>query len=412
MHLIFILIFIFIVLSVLGKIAKAAKTVNTTAKKARRGTFNPLDGLGKVFNASARNEAWMKAAGDLGLSFIRPSTMYDNPSIAGRINGFEIYVTTERDPDQTVYRITFPKSIDIGFLAMRDKVLTMLNRQFSGRKRLEKILNLLPDNLINSAVSAYEEKSLTRFLTQERRDALLKCLKLYDTVKIDDNSITVTYDGIEQNPERLCARINTALMFARAFGCDVEPAGVSSTIPPESRKMPPASPNDIKVMPQPEPLSRNAPLREEQPVKKKETEPVIAETAPQAQPVSDNNLLRKEVLIPALFGSTFVGAKEKELFEKVKGREVVWSGTVKSEYEFGMDFVFGSQGGVKTTLELMDIQQGTYSMKVKIKAVVCFPKEDLQKLRALNGKEITFSGALLKFEGFAKEVYLTSGKLV
>ena len=60
----------------------------------------------------------------------------------------------------------------------------------------------------------------------------------------------------------------------------------------------------------------------------------------------------------------------------------------------------------------MDIQQGTYSMKVKIKAVVCFPKEDLQKLRALNGKEITFSGILLKFEGFAKEVYLTSGKLV
>ncbi|MBP3393883.1 MAG: hypothetical protein J6M38_05145, partial [Lentisphaeria bacterium] len=295
---------------------------------------------------------------------------------------------------------------------MRDKALTMLNRQFSGRKRLEKILNLLPDNLINSAVSAYEEKSLTRFLTQERRDALLKCLKLYDTVKIDDNSITVTYDGIEQNPERLCARINTALMFARAFGCDVEPAGVSSTIPPESRKMPPASPNDIKVMPQPEPLSRNAPLREEQPVKKKETEPVIAETAPQTQPVSDNNLLRKEVLIPALFGSTFAGTKEKELFEKVKGREVVWSGTVKSEYEFGMDFVFGSQGGVKTTLELMDIQQGTYSMKVKIKAVVCFPKEDLQKLRALNGKEITFSGILLKFEGFAKEVYLTSGKLV
>ena len=39
-------------------------------------------------------------------------------------------------------------------------------------------------------------------------------------------------------------------------------------------------------------------------------------------------------------------------------------------------------------------------------------KEDLQKLRALNGKEITFSGILLKFEGFAKEVYLTSGKLV
>lgn len=404
MQLIFILIFIFIVLSVLGKITKAAKTVNTTAKKTRRGAFNPLDGLGKVFNASARNEAWMKAAGDLGLSFIRPSTMYDNPSIAGRINGFDIYVTTERDPDQTVYRITFPKSIDIGFLAMRDKAVTMLNRQFSGRKRLEKILNLLPDDLINSAVSAYEEKPLTRFLTQERRDALLKCLMLYDTVKIDDNSITVTYDGIEQNPERLCARINTALMFAKAFGCDVEPAKVSGK--PASPAGTATLPNDIKVMAPPEPLPQSPPVREEPP---KQAEPSAPETAPEAIP--DNHLLRKEVLIPALFGSTFAGAKEKELFERVKGREVVWSGTVKSEYEFGMDFVFGNQGGVKTTLELMDIQQGTYSMKIKIKAVVCFPKEDLQKLRALNGKEITFSGILLKFESFAKEVYLTSGKL-
>ena len=35
MQLIFILIFIFIVLSVLGKIAKAAKTVNTTARSIR-----------------------------------------------------------------------------------------------------------------------------------------------------------------------------------------------------------------------------------------------------------------------------------------------------------------------------------------------------------------------------------------
>ena len=408
-HLIFILIFFIVILNVFAKIAKSAKKIQT-GKKASAGGL--LDNIGKAFSASSRNEAWMKAAGDLGLSFIRPSTIYDSPSIAGRIEGFEISVFTEHDPDKTIYRITFPKNIDIGFLAMRDEAATMLNRQFSGRKRLDKILNLLPDDLVNSAVSAYEEKALNRFLTKERRDALLRCLRLYENVKIDDNSLTATYNGIDEKSEKLCARINTALMFARAFGCDVEPAGVSSTIPPESRKMPPASPNDIKVMPQPEPLSRNAPLREEQPVKKKETEPVIAETAPQTQPVSDNNLLRKEVLIPALFGSTFAGTKEKELFEKVKGREVVWSGTVKSEYEFGMDFVFGSQGGVKTTLELMDIQQGTYSMKVKIKAVVCFPTEDLQKLRALNGKEITFSGILLKFEGFAKEVYLTSGKLV
>ena len=220
LHLIFILIFFIVILNVLGKIARSAKKLQPREKTSGGGL---LDSIGKAFNASARNEAWMKAAGDLGLSFVRPSTVYDTPSIAGRIEGFEISVFTEHDPDKTIYRITFPKNIDIGFLAMRDEAVTMLNRQFSGRKRLDKILNLLPDDLVNSAVSAYEEKALNRFLTKERRDALLRCLRLYENVKIDDNSLAVTYNGIEGNPEKLCARINTALMFARIFGCDTEP---------------------------------------------------------------------------------------------------------------------------------------------------------------------------------------------
>ena len=403
LHLIFILIFFIVILNVLGKIARSAKKLQPREKTSGGGL---LDSIGKAFNASARNEAWMKAAGDLGLSFVRPSTVYDTPSIAGRIEGFEISVFTEHDPDKTIYRITFPKNIDIGFLAMRDEAVTMLNRQFSGRKRLDKILNLLPDDLVNSAVSAYEEKALNRFLTKERRDALLRCLRLYENVKIDDNSLAVTYNGIEGNPEKLCARINTALMFARIFGCDTEPLPTPPSAAAHSNDI--RNPEAIKAEPEA--------IKAEPEAIKAEPEDALSPPAPahsrNPDETSDNELLKKEALLPALFASTFVGTREKELFELVRGKEVVWDGLLKGEYEFGMDFAFGSQGGVKATLELLEIRQGAYSMKAKVKGIVCFPKSELQTLRALNGERITFRGTLLKFEGFAREVYLTSGALM
>ncbi len=410
LHLIFILIFFIVILNVLGKIARSAKKLQPREKTSGGGL---LDSIGKAFNASARNEAWMKAAGDLGLSFVRPSTVYDTPSIAGRIEGFEISVFTEHDPDKTIYRITFPKNIDIGFLAMRDEAVTMLNRQFSGRKRLDKILNLLPDDLVNSAVSAYEEKALNRFLTKERRDALLRCLRLYENVKIDDNSLAVTYNGIEGNPEKLCARINTALMFARIFGCDTEPLPTPPSAAAHSNDI--RNPEAIKAEPKAIKAEPKA-IKAEPKAIKAEPEDALFPPAPahsrNPDETSDNELLKKEALLPALFASTFVGTREKELFELVRGKEVVWDGLLKGEYEFGMDFVFGSQGGVKATLELLEIRQGAYSMKAKVKGIVCFPKSELQTLRALNGERITFRGTLLKFEGFAREVYLTSGALM
>ena len=54
---------------------------------------------------------------------------------------------------------------------------------------------------------------------------------------------------------------------------------------------------------------------------------------------------------------------------------------------------------------------GAYSMKTKIKAVVCFPKDKTAELRSLTGKEIRFRGILFKAEAFAKEVYISQGMM-
>lgn len=133
--------------------------------------------------------------------------------------------------------------------------------------------------------------------------------------------------------------------------------------------------------------------------------------APAQNEKSVAELMDQKNLCEALFSSSFGGAKEKEIFEKVKGSQIRWKGILKSAYEYGSDFVFGQTPGVKATFEIHEIT-GNYSMKTKIKAVVQFPKDTFQTLKTQTGKELLFVGRLEKFESFAKEIYVSSGSIV
>ena len=338
---ILIFVFLLIVLFVLGRVIRAAGGSRT-----------------------ALNEAWMKAAGDLGLAFIRPDGIGGAPAIEGEIDGFHIDVLEDMNPDRTFYLITFPESSNISFLAIRENGGEYIKKEFEGLVRHEKVLKLPEDIAATCAVSAKRESMLCEYLTPGRLDALIRCFRHYrnETVKINDDSIAVICSGIECDPEKICDRINTALLFAKLF--------------------------DIRA---------------------KESVPEKRETA-DPPPAPPEISLEQEKLLPLLFANPMAGQKEKELFESVKGAEVRWTGTLRSVFEFGMDFTFGNAGGVKATIDLMEIQ-GSYGMKSKIKAVACFPKEQQAELRALNGRVITFRGNLLKIETFAKEIYLDSAAL-
>ena len=77
---------------------------------------------------------------------------------------------------------------------------------------------------------------------------------------------------------------------------------------------------------------------------------------------------------------------------------------------FSMDFVFGSQKGIKATFLICKLAQG--SVKVQIKAVAAFPPDKREILESMKGKMILFEGELLKFEPFAREIYLTDASIV
>ena len=119
--------------------------------------------------------------------------------------------------------------------------------------------------------------------------------------------------------------------------------------------------------------------------------------------------LAVESVCAALFSKAFPGVEERAAFDAMKGRRVRWSGELLLSLPFSMDFVFGSRKGVKATLLVHKLGQG--SVPVQVKAVAAFPPELREQLESAKGKTIAFEGDLLKFEPFAREIYLQDASL-
>ena len=132
--------------------------------------------------------------------------------------------------------------------------------------------------------------------------------------------------------------------------------------------------------------------------------------APAQKPASAaDSSLTVESVCGALFSKPFPGTEERAAFDAMKGRRVRWSGGLLMSLPFSMDFVFGSQKGVKATILIHTLSQG--SVPVQIKAVAAFPPDLRERLESAKGKEIVFEGELLKFEPFAREIYLQDASL-
>jgi len=143
-------------------------------------------------------------------------------------------------------------------------------------------------------------------------------------------------------------------------------------------------------------------------------------TAPPAEPesidipaqkptVPADSTLTVESVCAALFSKAFPGTEERAAFDAMKGRRVRWSGELLLSLPFSMDFVFGSRKGVKATILIHKLEQG--SVPVQVKAVAAFPPELREQLESAKGKTIVFEGDLLKFEPFAREIYLQDASL-
>ncbi len=429
--LIWILVFFFIVLNILGSLAKKA-----SSKTSSSGGKWLKDPAGLFNNTSARNEAWMRTAGELGLSFVRPRQSGGTPEIAGRIDRMDVSAVCSPSENgfapETIYRTKFNTPLKIGLLIMKNRP-EEIRRFFSGRRQSNDLIEFLSDDIMESAVSAYEEKDLKAFLTPGRARSIADCAAEFPRFRIDDDALTVWYPGIEGDTDRFVSRFNKVLSLARQLN---EKPPMRTKIGTRTAFVTPLNPmphiDDVELK---EKLSRKmkeeaspAPAPEQEPVfTEQASDPVpesvpetVQETAPatvEDEPVTAEEtaldvMPSKEQFLPMLWRSSSVGPEEKELFEKYKGRSVQWDGVLKTAYDYSTDFVFGSGGGVKATLEIFEMTPGGSLLRTKIKAVVSFPKEEAPLLKSASGKTVLFQGNLLKMEPFAREIYLTNGKVV
>jgi hypothetical protein len=139
--------------------------------------------------------------------------------------------------------------------------------------------------------------------------------------------------------------------------------------------------------------------------------PVVPSVEIPAEPMIETEMdLTEEGVCSALFSAAFPGENEKAHFQKITGKTVHWKGTLKSVYPYSSDFVFGKGPGTKATFEIAEVASG-YGMKNKIKATVSFSADTIAQLKGNSGKTFSFSGTLLKFEPFAREILVEKGTL-
>ena len=170
---------------------------------------------------------------------------------------------------------------------------------------------------------------------------------------------------------------------------------ISDRTPTEAKKVPPAE----KI------------ASVEKPIPPAEKIASAPEPSSTPSPASTDPSLSIESVCAALFAKSFPGAEERAAFDAMKGRRVRWSGELAMVLPFSMDFVFGTRKGVKATILLCRTAQGSAGFQIQVKAVAAFPPEVRPALEAAKGKTVVFEGELLKFEPFAREIYLQDAKL-
>ena len=138
-------------------------------------------------------------------------------------------------------------------------------------------------------------------------------------------------------------------------------------------------------------------------------EPEKSPVPVQCAAIADDMTVESDCTV--LFAKSFPGAEERAAFDAMKGRRVRWNGELQMVLPFSMDFTFGSGKGVKATFLVHEMKQGQSAFPVKIKAVAAFPPELQATLEAAKGKTVSFEGDLLKFEPFAREIFLQNASL-
>lgn len=427
-----ILIGIFIWKSVMASFAKARKAMRDEDDPANEP--DTCDGEnGPAPQATLfRNGQWKLAAQQLACAF-DPGKRNDgrDVSISGNVSGHA--VTVKRFGHNYVrYFVAFRRPLRSRVCVVRD-LEPIAKRILDGHPVFSSKM-FFPSREPDFFCSADSEEAFDRFLNvPSNRSAVLNLVHTFPAGMFNSDGVSVRLRAETPDPGTLRQMIELADALespSDASMPDLTTAPKKDLLSiPSAQSLPPVSPvkaeDTSKRFP---PIQIGAECRPYDGGAKEpggqvvSAEPVISDEPdvslePASEPLvgdirsGGSASLDVESVCAVLFAKSFPGAEERAAFESMKGRRVRWSGEIQTVLPFSMDFTFGSQRGVKATLFVYEMTQGQSGMKVRIKAVAAFPPELQGALEASKGKTVVFSGELLKFEPFAREIYLQNAAL-
>ena len=347
-------------------------------------------------------DQWRQTANRLSCSF-DPGKMANgnDMSISGRYSGHE--VTIRRFGRNYIrFFVAFRRPPKFQVCVVRDHE-SIAGRILAGHP-------VFPSRMFFSSqepefyCSAESEEAFDRFLDVPlNRSAVLNLVRFFPSGMFNQDGISVRLPAMVPDPDV----VRRMIAIADALEASSQTSSPDSTTAPKKNPQP-LSPVPAMRSASPAPTGNRA-----VPVAPAEHQAVPApKQSPVSRPSSTDSALTVESVCAALFAKSFPGAEERAAFDAMKGRRVRWSGEVQTVMPFSMDFVFGSNKGVRVTLLICTLPQGQSGFPARIKAVAAFPPELRTELEAAKGKTIVFEGQLLKFEPFAREIFLQEASLV
>ena len=369
----------------------------------------------------AVNNAWGSAATSLGL-LLTPATLGRAPRMVGDVDGYGVTVdiknkgSGKHKSPHTRFVVSMP-AIGLGLKLKGEGFFDGISKAF-GAQDIEVGNAAFDDSVF---VQGNNEAKIRTFLTAERQRTIANFLRSFSGAAISDDEISFLSRGWVRNADEVVGTIESMLQLAMALTdvTESEPAGideVSEADPTAARtekiqgsamEMPAAEAASIEPEPGPEPGPEPEPEPEPEPIPVEETAGVPAGATANAAPAGSPEVAEFCTAVFAPGSLSF--AATRAFAEAFEGKRVSWAGTLESASSFKFDFDFGSEGGVKALLTILEDDSDSIGSRA-IKAVVGFPK-GTEGLEDRVGQQVSFSGTLKKVDGFARKVFVTEAEI-
>lgn len=379
-------------------------------------------------SAKKSQEKWARAASILGLGYFTSGLM-GSGTISGKRKGHQVAVTTftkgsgKNSQTYTRYSVCYQKSFPFKFSIGRQGFMHGLGEIF-GKHDIEVGNATFDDQIL---VKGDENERIINFLTMDRQRLILNMIHSYQDVSFSNQEIEVAVKGRDVDSNIIVSRVRSLISFCENMKEMNDPIPhIEKVVAREPAFVPSAVVDEeffdfiesAQILDEVVEEAVVEPVVAEVVMDEVADEPVVSESivaevvAEDLPPEATAEVSRESVLdlketIERLLahdtGSSMALTKVYE--DQFDGQSVAGVGVLKRVNKFSYDPVFKNCKGVLASVEVCEIS-GAYS-KVKVNALLKFPDDQYDVLRAKIGSPMDISGKMCALNGMLHQVYIS-----